>query len=287
MAAQSSGRRQPVKPQKAFAAATRLLQPRPVKSIAIIAAALPLSVCAAAEKPLEAKAAIQAADIIIERSLLATGSRARLVALRDMFGSGVLVLRRPQPGQTAPAEIRGQFAMALKGPDKMRSEFILGGTRRIQLYDGSRGWNVTVAPTGSRMEEMSGQALRKLRLDALDANDRFRSYKRRGLRARLIGPTRILLIGPIEEMRTCSEIEITGLDQPPRRLFFDQQSDLLLKITSGPTETYYGNFREIEGIVTATQMMILRGQEELRLLFTNVQINSGVTDAVFRPQKKT
>lgn len=258
-----------------------------MKLAAIIVAALPLSPCAAAEKQLEAKAAVLAADIIIDRSLLATGSRSRLATLRDVFGSGNLLLRRPQPGLTALAEVRGRFAMALKGPDKMRSEFTVGDTRRIQLYDGSRGWNVTITPAGSRAEEVSGHDLRKLRIEAVEANDRLRNYKRRGLRARLIGPARVLLIGPIEEMRACSEIEITGLDQPPRRLFFDQQSDLLLKTASGPTETYYGSFREIESVVTATQMMILRGQEEVRLLFTDIQINAGVTDAAFRPQRKT
>ncbi len=167
---------------------------------------------------LEARLARQAADMIIPRSILATGGYKRLATLRDITGSGEIIMRRPQPGQEARAECRGQFAMIFKHPDKTRTE---------------------------------------------------------------------LGIGDIEEHRDCAEVEITGYGQPARRLFFDKQTDLIFKSVTSSGETSLGRFRSIEGAVIATKMLVRHGVEEIEFSFTDVRINHGVSDAVFRPQKKT
>ncbi|MBI5394179.1 MAG: hypothetical protein HZA91_02660 [Verrucomicrobia bacterium] len=253
---------------------------------AAIAAALLLSACIASGQDLEAKLAAQAADTLIARSILASGGFERLAAVRDIVGSGDLFMRQVQPGQAKPAEQRGGFAIALKRPDKMRMEFTLGDTRRIQLFDGSRGWNVTVTRDGMRLAEITGDALRQLRGDTLENNDRLLTYKQRGLRARLVDPARFIWLADGAAIRACAEVEIAGYDLQPRRLFFDKQSDLIIKVAWGFDETYFGNFRAVEGVITAMKMIKRRGDEEIEFRFQDAKINSGVPDASFRPERK-
>jgi outer membrane lipoprotein-sorting protein len=226
------------------------------------------------------------ADAIIEQYIAATGGREKLGALRDIVGAGTLALRRAQAGQVQPLVRHGQFALIFKRPDKMRTEMAMGSLREIRMFDGRQGWTALVSTNGTRVTAIEGDALRQLRLDAIENNDQLLTYKQRGLAARVVAAARVPYLGNPADMRDCTEVEIGAAGQPARRLFFDKRNGLIVRTVRGGGESLLGDFSVSNGIVMALTTLSRRGAEEMEMKLNEVKFNAGVPDAVFRPEPR-
>jgi hypothetical protein len=237
-----------------------------------LAAGLVLSLTAAAQQnqpPLTA-------EQIIEKSIEASGGRARMARLTTTYASGMLEFTGPG--------MHGKMEVFAKAPNKQLIVTTLEGVGELrQAFDGQAGW--VQLPSGD-IQEVSGAALDDMRLGAVFGA----ALKWREIypRAELIGEENV-------GDRKAYAIRLTPASGRPVRRYIDAQTFLLVR-EAGIRETPQGPLditvdfsdqRDVDGIQMPFYIRQVMSSDEIVIKITTIKNDTPIDDALFaRPAAK-
>jgi photosynthetic reaction center cytochrome c subunit len=221
------------------------------------------------KKPGEEKTALPAADQLLDKYLAAIGGADALQKITSRVQKGTLTAFG---GEHFPVEIY------TKAPDKRISILHLKGGESVTAFDGKQGW----LSVPGRVHRMSAAENDAARIDAdfhfaLHVKSLYQKFRvDRG--EKIDGHDTYLVVGQSE-----------GL--PPLRLYFDQQSGLLLRLVRfaetplgrNPTQIDYADYRDASGVKAPFRWTLARPGNRFTIQVEQLQQNVPVDDAKFAP----
>jgi outer membrane lipoprotein-sorting protein len=219
------------------------------------------------KKPEDTKAALPAAEQLIDKYLAAIGGAEALQKITSRVQKGTLTAFG---GQHFPAEVYS------KAPDKRVSVMHLPDGESVTAFDGKQGW----LSIPGRVHMMSAAENAAARIDA-----------------DLYFPAHVKTL--YQKFRVDAGEKIDGHDtylvvghnegQPPLRLFLDKESGLLLRIVRyaetplgrNPTQIEYADYRDASGVKIPFRWTLARPGNRFTIQIEQVQQNVPVDDAKF------
>jgi photosynthetic reaction center cytochrome c subunit len=212
------------------------------------------------------------ADEILSKYLAAVGGPTALMKINTRVQKGTL----EAGGMQFPIEVYSE------GPDKRVSISHQQGGESVTAFNGQVGW-LTIR-NGVHM--MTGSEREAARLDA-----------------ELYFPARVkelytdLRVAPGEEIdgHATNIIRARGPDVPPARLYFDQQSGLLLRLTRfaetplgrNPTQIDYGDYRVSDEVKIPYRWTLTRPNSSFTIKVDEVQQNVPIDQKLFAPPSQS
>ncbi len=219
------------------------------------------------KKAEETKAALPAAEQLIDKYLAAIGGAEALQKITSRVQKGTLTAFG---GQHFPAEVYS------KAPDKRFSVMHLAGGESVTAFDGKQGW----LSIPGRVHMMSAAENAAARMDA-----------------DLYFPVHLKTL--YQKFRVDAGEKIDGHDtymvvghsegQPPLRLYLDKESGLLLRLVRyaetplgrNPTQIDYADYRDANGLKIPFRWTVARPGNRFTIQAEQVQQNVPVDDAKF------
>lgn len=169
----------------------------------------------------------------------------------------------------------GEFLWQTKAPAAYYLEVRHGGTYAREGFGGKSAWREDPA-AGART--LAGREEAQARATGAYRNGRFLSCGRDRTRATLLGPATV-------EGRPAHVVELVEAAGVGRKVYFDAQTYLILKEEQdregGLEETFFGDYRPVDGVLEPHRIRIRRGAVTLELAVQRVVHNSGVDAALF------
>jgi photosynthetic reaction center cytochrome c subunit len=218
--------------------------------------------------PGDAKPVLPAADQLLDKYLAAIGGGAAVERISSRVEKGKISAN----GQQLPIEVYA------KAPDKRISIMHLPNGESITAFDGKQGW-LSNAGRPHMMSAAENDAAR------IDSDLYFAAHVKTLYKKftvvpgdKIDGHDTYLVIGRNE-------------GQPPLRLYFDQQSGLLLRLVRYaetalgrmPTQIDYVDYRDTDGIKIPYRWTLARPGNRFTIQVDQVQQNVPVEDAKFTP----
>jgi hypothetical protein len=207
------------------------------------------------------------ADPILDKYVQALGGAEAIQKVSSRIEKGTMIFARGQ----APVEV---FA---KAPDKRFTVVHQQNGDNVTAYDGHAGW---LGTPGRPARDMSDQENDAVRLDAdfhfaTDLKQIFSQF--RVGRPEKIGDRQAAVVFAVRQ----------GL--PPVRLYFDQESGLLLRLVRyaetplgrNPTEIDYADYRDAGGVKVPYRWIIARPGGRFTIQVDKVEQNVAIEDAKF------
>ena len=206
-------------------------------------------------------------DQILDKYVQAVGGAQAIGKIRTRAEQGKVTFGPKQ----FPVEI------FVQGPDKTAVVMHLPNGENVSASNGDEGWS---SAPGRPVREMSGSDLASSRLDAdpqfpADAKKVFKEL--RVEREDKIGDrSTYVILGAIE-------------GQPPMRLFFDEQSALLVRemryaespLGLNPTQIDYSDYRDLDGVKTPFRQAISRPRGSSTIQIEQMQQNVPIDQSKF------
>jgi len=221
------------------------------------------------KKPGETKAALPAAEQLLDKYLAAIGGAEALQKITSRVQKGTLTAFG---GQHFPAEVYS------KAPDKRVSVMHLPGGESVTAFDGKQGW----LSVPGRVHMMSAAENTAARIDA----DLYLPFHLKTLYQKfrvdagekIYGRETYMVVGHTE-------------GQPPLRLYLDKESGLLLRLIRyaetpvgrNPTQIDYADYRDANGVKVPFRWTLARPGNRFTIQVEQVQQNVPVDDAKFAP----
>jgi hypothetical protein len=227
----------------------------------------PMPPAAEAKKPGEEKAALPAADQLLDKYLAAVGGADALQKITSRVQKGSLTAFG---GQHFPMDVYS------KAPDKRVSIMHLKGGDSVTGFNGTQGW----LGVPGRVHVMSDAENAAARIDAdlyFPAHVKTLYQKFRVETGEKIdGHETYLVVGRTE-------------GQPPLRLYLDKESGLLLRLIRyaetplgrNPTQIDYADYRDADGVKIPFRWTLARPGNRFTIQVEQVQQNVPVDDAKF------
>jgi photosynthetic reaction center cytochrome c subunit len=221
------------------------------------------------KKPGEAKAALPAAEQLLDKYLAAIGGAEALHKITSRVQKGTLTAFG---GQHFPMDVYS------KAPDKRFSVMHLQGGDSVTAFDGKLGW----LSVPGRVHLMSAAENDAVRIDAdlyFPAHVKTLYQKFRvDAGEKIDGHETYLVVGRSE-------------NQPPLRLYLDKESGLLLRLVRyaetplgrNPTQIDYADYRDAHGVKIPFRWTLSRPGNRFTIQVEQVQQNVPVDDAKFVP----
>jgi photosynthetic reaction center cytochrome c subunit len=221
------------------------------------------------KKPGEAKAALPAAEQLLDKYLAAIGGAEALQKITSRVQKGTLTAFG---GQHFPMDVYS------KAPDKRFSVMHLQGGDSVTAFDGKQGW----LSVPGRVHLMSAAENDAVRIDAdlyFPAHVKTLYQKFRvDADEKIDGRETYLVVGRSE-------------NQPPLRLYLDKESGLLLRLVRyaetplgrNPTQIDYADYREANGVKIPFRWTLSRPGNRFTIQVEQVQQNVPVDEAKFVP----
>jgi outer membrane lipoprotein-sorting protein len=216
----------------------------------------------------------QSAEDILAKVIEAQGGKEALEKIEDRTLSGTMDM--VQMGTTA------SVSMYQKRPDKMRMEFEMMGNMMTQAYDGKTAWGVN--PGTGQAQEMPDEAAKSIRRQAV-GNDAFLHPDKYGVTYEYKGTEKV-------KDKDCHVLQQVFDDGYKVSLFVDSETFLPVKSQATDTnqmgvevlsETYYGEYKKVEGVPVSHKISIFQdGQEFMHINIVDVEFNSGLEDSFFK-----
>jgi len=218
-------------------------------------------------KPGEPKPVFPPAEQLLEKYISAIGGAAALQKVTSRVEKGTLTAFG---GQHFPVDVYS------KAPDKRLSIMHLPNGDSVTAFDGQRGW----LSVPGRVHRMSAAENAAARIDA-----------------DLYFPLHVKTL--YEKFRVNSGEKIDGHDtylvvglkegQPPLRLYFDEESGLLLRLIRyaetplgrNPTQIDYADYREANGLNVPFRWTLSRPGNQFTIQVGQLQQNVPIDDAKF------
>jgi hypothetical protein len=219
------------------------------------------------KKAEETKAALPAAEQLIDKYLAAIGGAEALQKITSRVQKGTLTAFG---GQHFPAEVYS------KAPDKRFSVMHLAGGESVTAFDGKQGW----LSIPGRVHMMSAAENAAARIDA-----------------DIYFPAHLKTL--YQKFRVDAGEKINGHDtymvvghsegQPPLLLYLDKESGLLLRLVRyaetplgrNPTQIDYADYRDANGVKIPFRWTLARPGNRFTIQVEQVQQNITVDDAKF------
>jgi photosynthetic reaction center cytochrome c subunit len=221
-----------------------------------------------AKTPGDAKPVLPPADQLLDKYLAAVGGDAALQKVTSRVEKGKI----DAGGHQLPIEV---FA---KAPDKRLSVTHLPNGESITAFDGKQGW----LGNPGRTQMMSPAENAAARIDA----DLHFAANVKNLYAKFT-------VVPGEKIDGHETYLVIGRNegQPPLRLYFDQQSGLLLRLVRYsetalgrmPTQIDYADYRDADGVKIPYRWTLARPGNRFTIQIDDVKQNVPVDDAKFTP----
>jgi photosynthetic reaction center cytochrome c subunit len=216
-----------------------------------------------------AKPALPGADQLLDKYLAAIGGSDALHKITSRVQTGTLTAFG---GQHFPVEIYS------KAPNKRLSIMHLQSGDSVTVFDGKQGW----LSVPGRVHVMSEAESDAARMDA----DLYFAVQVKSL---------------YEKFRVDAGEKIAGVEtylvvasrerQPPLRLYFDQQSGLLLRLVRfaetplgrNPTQIDYADYRDANGVKVPFRWTLARPGNRFTIQVDDLRQNVPIDDAKFSP----
>src|ERR1041384_235142 len=168
----------------------------------------------------------------------------------------------------------GRFRYQASAPNNLRLDVELGESKVSECYNGKSAWRLD----GRGLRTLLGDEAKRLRLEALLSNSRFGDLQRNRVVPQLAGKATI-------DGREANAVEFTK-DGVRLTFYFDASTSLPLKrereTSDGLEETFYSDYRLIDGVMEPFSLRIKKGASELAVSIDRVDHNRGVELADFR-----
>jgi len=218
-------------------------------------------------KPAEAKPALPAAELLLDKYLAALGGADAQQKISTRVQKGMVTAFG---GERFPVEVYS------KGPDKRLSIMHLKSGDSITAFDGKQGWLGVPA----RTHMMSAAENDAARIDAdlyfaAHLKTMFQKF-RVDVGEKIDGHETFLVVGRNE-------------GQPPLQLYLDQQSGLLLRLVRfaetplgrNPTQIDYADYRDAGGVKVPFRWTLARPGNRFTIQIDQIQQNVPVDDSKF------
>ncbi len=221
-----------------------------------------------AKAPGDAKPVLPPADQLLDKYLAAIGGDAALQKVTSRVETGKIDAN----GHQLPIEVYA------KAPDKRISIMHMPNGESITAFDGKQGW----LSNGGHAHMMSAAENDAVRIDS----DLYFAAHVKTLYKKFT-------VVPGEKIEGYDTYLVIGRNegQPPLRLYFDQQSGLLLRLVRyaetalgrNPTQIDYADYRDADGVKTPYRWTLARPGNRFTIQIDQVQQNVPVEDARFTP----
>ncbi len=221
------------------------------------------------KKPGEEKFALPPGDQLLDKYLAAVGGADALQKITSRVQKGTLTAFG---GQHFSVEVYS------KAPDKRVSIMHLQSGDSLTAFDGKRGW----LSVPGRVHMMTAAENDAARMDA----DLYFAVHLKTLYQKF-------RVDAGEKMDGRDTYLVTGHSegQPPLRLYFDQQSGLLLRLVRyadtplgrNPTQIDYADYRDADGVKLPFRWTLARPGNRFTIQVEQLQQNLPVDDAKFAP----
>lgn len=217
-------------------------------------------------KPGDAKPVLPPADQLLDKYLAAIGGQAALQKVTSRVESGKLDAN----GHQLSIEVYA------KAPDKRISTMHLPNGDSITAFDGKQGW-LSNAGHPHSMSAAENDAAR------IDSDFYFASHVKTLFQK--------FIVAPGEKIDGHDTYLVVGRNegQPPLRLYFDQQSGLLLRLVRYaetalgrmPTQIDYADYRDADSVKIPYRWTLARPGNRFTIQIDEVKQNIAVDDAKF------
>jgi photosynthetic reaction center cytochrome c subunit len=219
-----------------------------------------------AKAPGDAKPVLPPADLLLDKYLTAIGGDAALQKVTSRVEKGKIDVG----GHQLPVEVYA------KAPDKRLSITHLPNGESITAFDGKQGWLGN--PGRTQMMSAAENAAARIDSDLYFASHVKTLYQK-------------FTVVPGEKIDGHDTYLVFGRNegQPPLRLYFDQQTGLLLRLVRYaetalgrmPTQIDYADYRDADGVKIPYRWTLARPGNRFTIQIDQVQQNVPVDDAKF------
>lgn len=229
------------------------------------------------------------ARVVMTAAAQAYGGFAHPLDVRDL----VIKAKTSGPTPFSPQPVTLDMAIYLKGADKLKTVTtgLIPGQQMVMGYDGKNGWMqlITIADKKvTRTQDLPAQQLQELRTqmvqNVMRVNNPFFEALRLPTYAFKFIETSMLETKPVDV------IEVTPPDGKVTKIYIGQSTHDVLKseqVTGKEkTETLFGDYRVLsERRIPFAVKTLVNGKPAAEMQVEDIQINSGLEDALFAKQE--
>jgi len=168
----------------------------------------------------------------------------------------------------------GRFTYQTLAPNNLRVDLELGDSKASECYNGKSAWRLDARG----LRTLLGDEAKRLRLEALLSNSRLNDMQRNRIVPQPGGKATI-------DGRETNAVEFIK-DGVRVKLFFDASTNLPAKrereTADGVEETFYGDYRAVDGVMEPFSLKIKKGASELLITIDRVEHNRAVELTAFR-----
>jgi hypothetical protein len=169
---------------------------------------------------------------------------------------------------------KGLFSYQAFAPNNLRVDIDLGGVKVSECYNGKSAWRLDARG----LRTLLGDDAKRLRLESLLVNGRLSDLQRNRIVPQLSAKANV-------NGSDSNSIDFVK-DGVRIKLFFDVRTGLLVKkeqdTSEGLEETFYGDYRPVDGVMEASVLNIKRGTSELSISIDRVEHNRTYEASAFR-----
>lgn len=214
----------------------------------------------------------QTADELIEKNIKAHGGD-KMKAMKSVRMTGSMKM----------GPIEAPFTISKTRPENVRIEFTVQGMTGMQVYDGKTGWMVMPFMGKKDPEKMAGDQLDEIKEEA-DFDGPMMDYKKKGNKVEYLGKVEV-------EGTPAYKLKVTLKNGNEQTVYLDADNYLEIK-TEGKRkiqgqeaegETVIGNYKEVDGVLFATQIENhIKGQPGAQTFtIDKIEVNPAIDAAVF------
>ncbi|UCE40955.1 MAG: outer membrane lipoprotein-sorting protein [Candidatus Aminicenantes bacterium] len=219
----------------------------------------------------------QTSEEIVAKMIKAQGGKAVLEKIEDMTLTGML--------EIVSIGVSGSMTMYRKEPNKARMDMELMGMVMTQAYDGENAWGVD--PSTGSIQDMPEDQAKEFKRMAM-GNEAILHPEKFGITFTPKGKETI-------EGKDYILVEQAYDDGHKETLYLDSETYLLYKTKSMSanmagmqvdTESFVSDYKEVNGLMVWHSMRIVQeGEEAMVMTFTEVSINTGLEDSLFKKEE--
>jgi hypothetical protein len=216
----------------------------------------------------------QTVDEVVARHLEARGGLEKIHALDTIRMSGTISFG---PGDPAP------FALEMKRPNLMRTEFTFQGMVGVQAFDGQKAWAVLPMAGKTEPEYLPAEVAREAAEQA-DIEGPLVGAAAKGHKVEVLGREKV-------EGRDCFKLMVTFKNGGVRYPYIDATSFLEVKAEGRRSaggdevllETHYRDYREVGGLKLPHRIEAgpAKRPEKQTILIQRVEVNVPLADSRF------